>query len=342
MTRKDLLRIPALGLLTVGLTACSATHATVEIKDIARQAVLYEPARAPHLKGPELRVGQSLLAGNYHLSLSPNADGLRAGSERAPGGVAATHSWDLRFSTALGGESKKTAQPVWEFGVNLGLTHPELGNAQAASVQIARFEDIYVRAGLGFRGPIYHNQGFSLGIVLEGDFAALPYSVDVVRNTQQSITKIQANWFSHDVTLSGSESSVVDTQHLTGHTFFPTFRGGLYGAYYFNDRFSVTFGATLQNTPAVSGLAQQEYTCKYEQVGLAGSIPDDVAAACRHDYGESFPLIEHALAGSLHGGVHVIFDPLVLTLRLESHLAFVDDNAYAAPISGDLELAWLF
>jgi hypothetical protein len=98
--RNLLLALAALSLLAV-MPACSS--AVANIRDMGRQAVVMEPPRAPHLKGPELREGQVLLAGNYHRALSPEAKGRRSGEVRAPGGVIATHSWDLRFSVAFGG-----------------------------------------------------------------------------------------------------------------------------------------------------------------------------------------------------------------------------------------------
>jgi hypothetical protein len=252
----------------------------------------------------------------------------------------------LRFSTSLN-RARNPGDPVWEFGVNFGLTHPQLGVAQAEQVQISKFDDVYFRGGLGFRGPFFHKNGFSLGLVLEGDFSALPYSVDVVRNTKESIETVSVlwiplGWHSGVGTVENkTEHSSEDVQHLTGHAFFPTFRGGLYGSYYFNRYMALTFGMALQNTPLIEGVVLQKYTCVYES-DLFKQVPKDVAAQCRADKGKDFPIIKHALAGTLYGGLSVMFEHLVVSLRLQSHLAFANGAAYAAPISGDMEVAFVF
>jgi hypothetical protein len=260
--------------------------------------------------------------------------------------VVATHSWDLRFSRALH-EGDTPGEPVWEFGVNIGLTHPSLATAQAENVQISRFEDVYFRGGIGVRGPFHSSGNFSVGMVIEGDFAALPYSVDVIRNTEETIESVTSIWIplghhsgSIDITESTTHTAE-DASHETGHAFFPTLRGGLYGAYAFQGPFSLTLGAVLQNTPTTRGVVLQEYSCEYGEL-LFIEIPEDVAQACRDDKGEDFPVFDHALAGTLHGGVHLALDSLVVSLRVQSHLIFSDEEAYAPPISGDLELSWRF
>lgn len=332
--------------LVATFAGCTTTNATTQIRDVGRQALMYEPPQAPHLKGPELRGGQILLAATHHASLSPTPNGLRSGSEEAPGGVVATHSWDLRFSHAL----KKTdvsGEPVWEVGVNIGFAHPSLATAQAENVQISRFEDVYVRGGIGVRGPFHSSEKLSVGMVIEGDVAALPYSVDIIRNTEETLGSVTSIWIplghhssSIDIRASTTHTAE-DASNETGHAFFPTLRGGLYGAYAFDGPFSLTLGAVLQNTPSIRGVVIQTYSCEYGDL-LFFEIPEDMAQACRDDKGEDFPVFTHALAGTLHGGVHLALNSLMVSLRVQSHLIFSDEHAYAPPISGDLELSWRY
>jgi hypothetical protein len=221
------------------------------------------------------------------------------------------------------------------------MTYPDLADPQALNVQLSRFDDTYFRGGVGFRGPFYHENGFSLGIVIEGDLAALPYSVDVVRNTELTLRDSGFVFQGRRFFGSTEELSSEEVAHETGHAFFPILRGGFYGAYYFDDRFSITLGMLYQNTPAVPGVAFQAYECRYKS-DLVNRIPDDVAAQCREDKGEDFPIVHHAYMGTLYGGVHATLEPMVLTLRVQSHRTLHGDDAYAPPVSGDAELSWRF
>ena len=89
--------------------------------------------------------------------------------------------------------------------------------------------------------------------------------------------------------------------------------------------------------PAVTGLETVAYTC--EDTGTI--LGADSAEDCRKKH-DDFPLIETAMSGTAYGGVHVAFNRLMLSFRLQSQLVFDNANAYAAPISGDLELAYRF
>ena len=97
----------------------------------------------------------------------------------------------------------------------------------------------------------------------------------------------------------------------------------------------------MQNTPAIKGIATQTYSCT-DVSTFTTPTGEELEAECREEKGENFPMIDHALAGTLYGGAHVIFEHLVLTLRAQSNLVFGSKVAYASPISGDIELTYRF
>jgi len=337
-------------MLTAG---CSTTTTLTKIQDVGQQAVLYESARAPHLKGPGLRGGQVQMAANYNVSHGPKSSGLRTPGGDGTGGVVSQQSWDVRFATAIS-EPDKSTDAAWEFGVNIGLSHSAVAKSMAEAVELSSLDDVYFRGGFGLRGPLMQNEGFVFGLSIEAEFSALPFHVEVVRNTAQLATThgsnvaeqvLSAVFLGHagsasTFTIMDAEVTVQRERH-TGLAFFPTIRGGFYSGYEFNSRMALSFGASLQNTPAVKGVATQSYSCKDVS---HFTVPDrqSLAKKCREKKGKDFPIIDHALAGTLYGGVHVMFDHLVLTLRAQSNLVFGNKTAYASPISGDFEVAYRF
>jgi hypothetical protein len=342
-------------LLLLFAAACTTTTTTTVINDTGRQAVLYETSRAPHMRGPGLHAGESEVTGNYSYSLGPEAKGTRLPGQDTAGGAVAEHMWDVRFTTAMNTPDNPD-HLAWEFGINLALTHSSLSKAQSTDFSLTYPNQVYLRAGFGFRGPVFQRRRFSLGMNFEMDMSALPYHVQVIRSTEQ-ITNVVGRDFL-DAAIStvflGKPKSIetyrvngqeftADTEIDSGHAFFPTFRTGLYGNYHFNDWLSVTLGTSIQNTPVVQGIESQSYSCENTKVGTrSDGERAALADKCRDKKGDDFPVIRHAMGLNLYGGLHATFDDVVITLRAQTGFVFGHRNAYTTPIGADIEIGYRF
>ena len=351
--------ISAIALLLA--TACTTTTTTTLVQDTGRQAVLYESARAPHMRGPGLKPGQIAGAVGYNATLGPKADGYRLPGQPTGGGAIAKHTVDGRLAFAMG-DPIPGGQYAWEFGLNLGLTHASMAQAQAEDFYLSTPSDVYARVGLGFRGPVFEREDFVLGLNFEMDFSALPYRAEVIRGTQQFVTvKSSGDPISEIVSailfLKPSpgetirfqgESYDVESDIETGHAFFPTFRAGIYANYRAHQYISLSGGLSLQNTPAVNGIETQTYQCEHRESGGDPELRSEakrreLAQKCRDEKGEDFPIVRHAFATTLYAGMHLTLDDFTISLRAHSNIVFSSyAAAFASPIAGDIELSYRF
>ena len=199
------------------------------------------------MRGPGLHAGEVQLSGNYSVSMGPEAKGTRLPGQDTGGGAIAEHMWDVRFVTAMN-TPENPNHLAWEFGLNLGITHLSLAKAQATDFSLEYPNQVYVRTGFGFRGPVFQRNGFALGMNFEMDLSALPYHVQVVESTEQITSVVGRDFLGSALSLvfqgkatpletyrlNGQEFSA-QTRIDSGHAFFPTFRTGLYGSYHFNE-----------------------------------------------------------------------------------------------------------
>ncbi|MEC8024811.1 MAG: hypothetical protein VX223_12810 [Myxococcota bacterium] len=339
--------------------ACTTTTTTI-VHDTGRQAVLYESARAPHMKGPGLRGGEVSTALGYNVALGPRASGNRLPGQGTGGGAIAMHTVEGRIAVAMN-TPEDPHRRAWEFGANLGFTHAGLAQAQADDFHLSAPSDVYARIGFGFRGPVLDRRKVVLGLNFEVDFSALPYRTEIIRSTQQFSTVTGVDLVPSIVEsllfmrpsppksfrYEGQEYSV-QSEVKTGHAFFPTFRAGMYSAFHFHERFMLSGGISIQNTPAVNGIETQIYECEHTGISWhphelpSSSEHREIAEKCREKQGKEFPVIHHAFATTFYAGMHIILDDITLTLRAQTNLIFSRHSAFASPISGDLEIAYRF
>ena len=332
------------------LAGCGVTTTTTTVRDVGQQAVFSEGPRSPHLRGPELHQGGVLAGANYHISVGPEADGLRAEDNATSGDVIATHSFDVRMVRSIEVDGRAPHDPGVEVGVNLGLTHPNLGAPMAEGVSLSELDDLHYRAGVGVRAPVFFSANHSLGLLVEVDLAFQPYHAEVVRQTDQDINIISQIWLpiGHGGVIETETNLTredLDVDTLRDLAFVARVRPGLYGAYYPGGRqsgaLSVTYGASLQNIATARGVVTQSYECTRTEL-LSESDPEAQARQCRDKKGEAFPVLKNVWAGSGFAGLHWRTGDLVLSGVVQSHWLFNSDRGYAAPLSGDIEVAWVF
>jgi len=277
-----------------------------------------------------MRSDQVQVSGNFHRELPPDAlTDLDAGEL---GGVLAVSAKGIRFTKAVE-RPVHPGDPVWEFGINLAMATPGWNTEGVEGQQIAEIEDTYIRGGMGVRGPLHHAGRVSVGAVVEWDLAALPYAVSVLRNTEVEYT--DDGFLSDSVTVT---SKFENASHETGRLLHLTMRTGLYGAYYLGN-LVLTGGIAVQNTPAIDRIAEQEYSCTYEE-DLFSDLPKDAARECREQNGAPFPILGISLAARAYGGLHVSLGPMVVSLRIQSAQGLFGVKNYPRTVSGDVELSW--
>ena len=322
--------------------------------------MVYESPRAPHMSGRALHAGDVEAAISYNIAMVPEPAGLRLPGQRTAGGAIARHTVDARLSLAITTPEEPT-QRAWEFGLNLGFSHQSLAGAQSSDFYLSAPNEVYVRAGVGLRGPVFERNKFALGLGFELDFASLPYRVEVIRNTQQIAQVVGVDPLTPVIAglLAGvrvpvrfyeynGERYEIESDIATGHTFFPMVRGGLYASYDFNQYVSLSFGTSFQNSPAVQGTVTQSYTCTNVEYSLGEvSAPTEaeyrkLAQECRKEKGEDYPVLRHAFAMTLYSGLHISVHDLTFTFRAQSSFVFQEASAYGAPIAGDFEVAYRF
>lgn len=292
------------------LNACSISQ-SVTIKDIAEQNMAIEAPSIPHFQGVGLKAKETQIQGEYRYA-GPNDPSLPISSKNHTEGHSnITHAVYGQIRHRIG-----DGDVGWEFGLyGGGALNMKDARVQNTTYQANDLEDTstpYLKLGLGFRGPLVHQDRFSIGLNLEAEVVRQAYEVALyrVKVTETTIDYHEEVFrnYTPDNTVTTVESS--EQFNFKDHLYSLTPRAGVYGNIMIIPQLHVILGVSAQLSQRAPGYGEKD--CEYKTTAEREVITLGALEQCAPE--DSFPIRNYQTYLSYYTGLSAHLSPITINL----------------------------